>query len=329
MSITISKVSTEGHRPSAHRAAKPQQKMRSENFLKISQEICGVLETGKPVVALESTVIAHGLPRPQNIATAARLEQIVRDEGATAATVALLNGELCVGLTTEQIGAIANSSGVRKLSTKDLAIAVAEKWNGATTVASTMWIAHRAGIRVFATGGIGGVHRGSLPDVSADLPELARTPMIVVCSGAKIVLDLPATREWLETHSVTVVGYQCDEMPAFYSTTSGLPVDVRCDSPAQVVKIFQAQRVLGIESALLVTVPVPAEAEVDADLLRQVLDDSLMQADELKITGRDVTPFLLARMSEQSQGATLTANIALLENNARVAAQIAKALSSE
>jgi pseudouridine-5'-phosphate glycosidase len=291
-------------------------------------KVAEAIAANRPVVALESTVIAHGLPRPQNIATAARLEQIVRNAGSTPATVAVLDGEFCVGLTTKQIEAIANSEGVRKLSTKDLAVAAAEKWNGATTVASTMWIAHRAGIKVFATGGIGGVHRGSLPDVSADLPELARTPMMVVCSGAKIVLDLPATREWLETNSVTVVGYQCDELPAFYSSRSGLPVDVRCDSPEDVVKIFQAQRELGMESALLVTVPVPAEAEVESALLEKVLDDSLAEAARRKITGRDVTPFLLARMSEQSEGATLQANIALLENNARVAAQIARALQA-
>jgi pseudouridine-5'-phosphate glycosidase len=292
----------------------------------IKDEVRSALTNNQPVVALESTVIAHGLPRPQNVATAARLERIVRDEGATPATIAVLDGELCVGLTTEQIEAIANSDGVRKLSTKDLPVAAAEKWNGATTVASTMWIAHRAGIKVFATGGIGGVHRGSLPDVSADLPELARTPMMVVCSGAKIVLDLPATREWLETNSVTVIGYQCDEMPAFYTRSSGLPVDVRCDSPEDVVKIFRAQRELRMQSALLVTVPVPAEAEVESALLEKVLDDSLAEAARRKIAGREVTPFLLARMSQQSKGATLQANIALLENNARVAAQIARAL---
>ena len=302
--------------------------MSARNSLTVDSKVAEAIAAGRPLVALESTVIAHGLPRPQNIETAARLEQIVRDEGATPATIAVLDGEHCVGLTTEQIECIANSDGIRKLSTKDLAIAVAEKWNGATTVASTMWIARRAGLQVLATGGIGGVHRGSLPDVSADLPELARTPMIVVCSGAKIVLDLPATREWLETNSVTVVGYQCDEMPAFYSRRGGLPVDVRGDSPEAVVRIFQAQRQLGIESALLVTVPVPAEAEVDAELLRQVLADALRQADELKIAGRDVTPFLLARMSEQSHGATLKANIALLQNNARVAARISGALTA-
>ena len=300
----------------------------NEIFMIMKDEVPAALANNQPVVALESTVIAHGLPRPQNIETAARLEQIVREEGATPATIAVLDGELCVGLTTEQIEAIGKGDGIRKLSTKDLAIAVAEKWHGATTVASTMWIAHRAGIKVFATGGIGGVHRGSLPDVSADLPELAHTPMIVVCSGAKIVLDLPATREWLETNSVTVVGYQCDEMPAFYSRSSGLPVDVRCDSPDQVVKIFQAQRELEMESALLVTVPVPAAVEVESILLEDVLNDSLAEAHREGITGRDVTPFLLKRMSEQSKGATLKANIALLENNARVAAQIARAVSA-
>src|SRR2546423_2452131 len=208
-------------------------------FLQIKPEVKAALAEKKPVVALESTVIAHGLPRPQNIETARRLEQIVSQEGAQPATIAVIEGKLCAGLVDNQIQRIAPAEGVKKLSTRDLAIATTRGWNGATTVAATMWIAHRAAIQVFATGGIGGVHRGSLPDVSADLPELARTPMIVVCSGAKIVLDLPATREWLETNSVTVVGYQCDEMPAFYSRSSGLPVDLRCDSPVEVVKTFQ------------------------------------------------------------------------------------------
>lgn len=300
--------------------------MSGTKLIQLNSEVQTALTAHQPVVALESTVIAHGLPRPQNLATAVRLEEIVRAEAGVPATIAMIDGKLCVGLDGEQRELIANESEIKKLSTRDLPIAVARRWNGATTVASTMWIAHRAGIRVFATGGIGGVHRGSLPDVSADLPALARTPMIVVCSGAKIVLDLPATREWLETHSVTVVGYECDEMPAFYSRRSGLPVDVRCDSPKEVVGIFNAQRELGMESALVVTVPVPAEAEVDSDLLQRVLDDSLAEAERQRIAGRDLTPFLLAQMSEKSEGATLRANIALLENNARVAAQIARAL---
>jgi pseudouridylate synthase len=295
--------------------------------LHVSPEAKSALEQNQAVVALESTVIAHGLPRPQNLATAAAVEKIVRTEGATPATIAVLDGEMWVGLNEEQRHVIANHPDVKKLSTRDIATAVARGWKGATTVAATMWIAHRAGIKVFATGGIGGVHRGSLPDISADLPELARTPMVVVCSGAKIVLDLPATREWLETHSVAVVGYGCDELPAFYSRRSGLPVDVRCDSPEGVVQIFKTQRELKTESALLVTVPVPREAEVESSLLQRVLDEAINQAEREQITGRDLTPFLLARMSQQSEGATLRANIALLENNARVAAQIAVALN--
>jgi pseudouridylate synthase len=298
------------------------------NLINVTSEVETGLANHKPVVALESTVIAHGLPRPQNFETAQRLEEIVRASGVTPATIALLDGEPCAGLSQDQIKILANDDDIKKVSTRDLAIAVARKWKGATTVASTMWIAHRAGISVFATGGIGGVHRGSLPDVSADLPELARTPMVVVCSGAKIVLDLPATREWLETHSVTVVGYGCDEMPAFYSRQSGLPIDVRCDMPGEVAEIFNAQRKLGLQSALLVTVPVPAANEVESSLLQRVLDASLAQAEKKKITGRELTPFLLASMSEGSRGATLRANISLLENNARVAAQIAIALSA-
>lgn len=298
----------------------------TEKYLHLNQEIASALTANRPVVALESTVIAHGLPRPQNVETARRLEQVVREESAVPATVGVMDGRLSVGLTSDQIELLANHEDVKKLSTRDLPIAVARSWNGATTVASTMWIAHRAGIKVFATGGIGGVHRGSLPDVSADLLELARTPMIVVCSGAKIVLDLPATREWLETHSVTVIGYGCDEMPAFYSRSSGLAVDLRCDSPADVIQLFETQQRLGLESALLVTVPVPSEAEVESSFLRTVLNDSLAEADRQRITGRDVTPFLLSRMGERSEGKTLRANIALLENNARVAARIASAL---
>jgi pseudouridine-5'-phosphate glycosidase len=294
----------------------------------IKDEVRAGLERREPIVALESTVIAHGLPRPINLETARRLEQIVSEGGCVPATIAMLAGEFRVGLETNDLELLAQSMDIRKLSVRDLAIAVARKWNGATTVASTMWIAHRAGIQVFATGGIGGVHRGSLPDVSADLPQLAQLPMIVVCSGAKIVLDLPATREWLETNSVTVVGYQCDEMPAFYSRTSGLPIDVRCDTPEEVAHLFATQRELDIRSALLVTVPVPSEAEVEQSFLNTVLEDALEQAERNKISGRDLTPFLLAQMSLRSDGATLRANIALLENNARVAAQIAGTLTA-
>src|SRR3989442_10871143 len=198
--------------------------MFDRNLLSVASHVEAALAAKKAVVALESTVIAHGLPRPRNLETALRLEQIMREEGVTPATIAVIDGKLCVGLEEHQIEFLANSEDIRKLSTRDLAIAVARGWNGATTVAATTWIAHRVGIQVFATGGIGGVHRGSLPDVSADLPELARTPMILVCAGPKSVLDLPATREWLGKHGITGVGYQCDGMPAFYSRTSGLPI---------------------------------------------------------------------------------------------------------
>jgi pseudouridine-5'-phosphate glycosidase len=295
--------------------------------LNIAPDVANALREQHAVVALESTVIAHGLPRPQNLETAKRLEAVVRDGGAVPATIAILDGKLTAGLNEDQIRLLADSDDIRKISTRDIPIAVARGWNGATTVASTIWIAHRAGIKVFATGGIGGVHRGSLPDVSADLPELARTPIIVVCSGAKIVLDLPATREWLETHGITVVGYQCDELPAFYSRQSGLPIDARADTPEDVATIFHAQRSLGMESALLVVVPVPTEFEVPADALQQVLATALEDAEWKEITGAALTPFLLSQMAERSGGATLRANIALLENNARVAAEIASALS--
>jgi pseudouridine-5'-phosphate glycosidase len=296
-------------------------------ILKVSDEVQSALAANKPVVALESTVIAQGLPRPQNLETALRLEQIVRDAGAVPAIIAILDGRLCVGIDTKQLEQIATRDDIQKVSTRDLAVVIARQGHGATTVATTMWIAHRAGIKTFATGGIGGVHRGALADVSADLPELARTPMVVVCSGAKIVLDLPATREWLETNGVTVAGYECDEMPAFYSRHSGLAVDTRVGSAADVASLVRSQRALGLRGALLVTVPIPVAAEVKAEALQTSLDEAIAGAAQAGIGGRELTPYLLSRMAEQSGGVTLQANIALLENNAHVAAQIAAALS--
>ena len=295
-------------------------------LLILGSEVSSALETGKPLVALESTVIAHGLPRPKNLETAYRLEQIVREEGSVPATIAILEGRLCVGLSDEQLHFVAENEEIKKISIRDLPVAVTQKWNGATTVASTSWIARHAGIKVFATGGIGGVHRGSPPDISADLPVLATTPIVIVCSGAKIVLDLPATREWLETYGVTVIGYGCDEMPAFYSRRSGLPVDVRVDSPEDVAEIFRTQQALGIERALLVTVPVPEEFEVSAEQLEAALNEALEEAERDNVSGRELTPFLLSRMAQTSGGATLRANIALLENNAHIASQVGKAL---
>lgn len=302
--------------------------MIDRRLIILSEEVEVALYEKRPVVALESTVIAHGLPRPQNLETARNLEAIVRKLGAIPATIAVLNGKLAVGLSSDQLSHLANDKDIRKISLRDLPVAVARRWDGATTVASTMRIAYNAGIRVFATGGIGGVHRGSLPDVSADLPELACTPMIVVCSGAKVVLDLPATREWLETNGVTVVGFECDAMPAFYCSRSNLPVDVRAESVDEVIQIALARNQLELRGATLVTVPIPAEFEVPSHLVQETLDVALFEAERRNLTGGDLTPFLLASMAEQSRGATLRANIALLENNAHVATRIAIALLS-
>jgi pseudouridine-5'-phosphate glycosidase len=302
--------------------------MTGDNYFQVGEEVRAALAEGRAVVALESTVISHGLPRPQNLETARRLEQAVREGCAVPATVAVLGGRLCVGLEESQLARLAEGEGVRKVSRRDLAVAVARGEDGATTVAGTLWIASRARIKVFATGGIGGVHRGQLPDISADLPELARTPMTVVCSGAKSVLDLPATREWLETHGVCVLGFGCDEVPAFYTRRSGLPVDARADTAAEVARVARARDALGLEAALVVTVPVPEGFEVDEQVMEESLSEALSVAAARGVTGRELTPFLLAHMSWRSGGATLRANVALLENNARVAAEIAVALSA-
>jgi pseudouridine-5'-phosphate glycosidase len=301
--------------------------MFDRSLLSTSEEVESALRAGRAVVALESTVISHGLPRPQNLETARRLEQVVREGGAVPATVAVLDGRLCVGLDEAQLVRLAEGEGVRKVSRRDLSLAVARRWDGATTVAGTLWIASRAGLKVFATGGIGGVHRGQLPDISADLPELARTPMTIVCSGAKSVLDLPATREWLETHGVCLLGYGCDEWPAFYTRRSGLSVDARADSPREVADVARARDALGLEAAVVVAVPVPEGFEVDAGVLEESLSEALSVAASRGVSGRELTPFLLAHMSWRSGGATLRANLALLENNARVAAEVAGALA--
>lgn len=295
--------------------------------LKFNAEVAHALENKKAIVALESTVIAHGLPFPQNLETAKNLERIVRENGAIPATIAVFDGEFHVGLTEKQIEFLATDQNVRKISRRDLPIAVGKKLTCATTVATTAFIAHLAKIKIFATGGIGGVHRGFDWDVSADLPELAQTPITVVCSGAKIVLDLSATREWLETNGVTILGWQCDELPAFYSRASDLPVDERVETPEEVLEIIRARDELNLQSAILLTVPVPEEYEIERAEIEKILEESLRLADERKISGKEITPFLLSEMSKQSVGKTLAANIALLENNAKIAAQIATVIS--
>ncbi len=297
-------------------------------ILKFNQETTEAFQNKQPIVALESTVIAHGLPYPQNLETAERLENIVRENGAIPATIAVFDGEFCIGLNKSQFQRLATDKTIRKISRRDLPIAVANKLNCATTVATTIFIAHRAGIKVFATGGIGGVHRGDLPDISADLPELAKTPMLVVCAGAKIVLDLPSTREWLETNGVCILGYQCDEMPAFYSHSSGLPVDARIETAGETAKIVHSRDALEMPNAILLTAPVPAEFEIPRQKLETILASALAEAEANHIRGKEITPFLLAKMSAESHGETLRANIALLENNAKIAAQVAVAIQS-
>jgi pseudouridylate synthase len=304
------------------------------------------------LLALESTVISHGLPYPQNITAARRFEQIAREHGAEPRTVAVIGGELRAGLSDDELELLARSPDVRKLSRRDLPIAVAQGWHGATTVATTMWIAARHGIRVFSTGGIGGVHRpvrndegGTMNDesqtpdssfinhhssfdISADLPELAQTPVAVVCAGAKAILDLPATLEWLETWGVPVVGYQTDEFPAFYSRSSGLPVDVRVDTPQEAAAIVEAKRKLGLPGGVLICAPVPEEYELPADEANAAIEQALAEADAQVVRGKAITPFLLARIVELTGERSLRANLALLENNVRIGAQIAAALAS-
>lgn len=282
-----------------------------------------------PQVALESTVIAHGLPYPHNLALAQEMEQIIRAEGAEPRTIGVIAGELVAGLNADQLRHMATAAGIRKVSRRDLPLVVARKLDGATTVATTMWIAQRVGIEVFATGGIGGVHRGDGTDVSADLQELAQTPVIVVCAGAKAILNLPATLEYLETYGVTVVGYGVDEFPAFYSRTSGLPVDVRCDTPEEVAAIWRAKRALELPGGLLVAVPVPAGDEIPARVVEPLIAQAVAEAEARRIRSAEVTPFLLTRLSELSGEESLRANLALLKNNASVAAKIAVTLAGE
>ncbi len=286
------------------------------------------MTTTRPRVALESTVISHGLPYPQNLALAQEMEAIVRSHGAEPRTVAVIGGELRAGLSEAELLHLATATGVRKVSRRDLPIVVARRGDGATTVATTMWVAQRFGIEVFATGGIGGVHRGKGDDISADLQELAQTPVIVVCAGAKAILDLPSTLEYLETQGVTVVGFGTDEFPAFYSRSSGLAVDVRCDTAAEVATIWRAKQTLGLPGGLLVTVPVPADMEIPAAEIEPAITQAVAEAEARGLRSAEVTPFLLTRIAQLTGERSLRTNLALLHNNAAVAADIAVALAA-
>ncbi len=295
--------------------------------LAIHPQVRSALDARQPVVALESTLISHGLPRPRNLEVARALEATVHESGAVPATIAILSGQITVGLTDHQLSYLAGAEKVRKCSRRDLPIAVGHGEDAATTVAATMLVAHMAGIRVFATGGIGGVHRGHPFDVSADLLELSRTPVVVVCAGAKAILDLPLTLEVLETQGVPVVGYGTDEFPAFYTRSSGLPIDFRCDTPQAVAKIVRARDALNLAGGMLVTVPVPPDDELQGADAEAAVARAQAEAEAQGITGKAVTPFLLARVNQLTGGASLRANVALLLNNARVASAISTALS--
>jgi pseudouridine-5'-phosphate glycosidase len=296
------------------------------SILEIRSEVRNALNANSPIVALESALISHGLPHPQNLETAQALEQTVREHGAVPATIAVIKGKIRVGLMERELERLATGKDIRKVSRRDLPIGVAQKMDGATTVAATMHVAALAGIEVLATGGIGGVHRGQPSDISADLPELARTRVAVVCSGAKSILDLPLTLEWLETHGVPVLGYRTDEFPAFYSRESGLPVDARVDAPQQAARIIRTKWELGLEGGVLVTVPVPEEAELSHKLAEKAIERALAAAQEEGITGKALTPFLLNQIARFTEGASMEANVALLKNNAVVAARIARVL---
>lgn len=292
----------------------------------LSPKVRQALQGGAPLVALESALISHGLPYPENVETAQAMEEIVREEGAIPATIGIIGGRPTVGLSRKEVERLGRGSGVRKVSLWDLPVAVARRWDGGTTVSASLYLAHKAGIRVLATGGIGGVHRGKGWDLSADLFALAQTPLGVVCSGAKAILDLPATLEWLEASGVPVIGYGTDEFPAFYSRSSGLPLAQRVDTPQEVAEIARARDELELSTAILVTVPVPDEYEVPTSLLEEALAKALEMGEGRGVRGAALTPFLLGRLNELTHGATLRANIALLKDNARVAAGVARAL---
>ncbi|GGO13657.1 pseudouridine-5'-phosphate glycosidase [Microbispora bryophytorum] len=296
--------------------------------MRVSDEVAEALATGRPVVALESTIISHGLPQPRNLQVALELEDIVRQAGAVPATVAVLDGVPRVGLDKEELERIATEQGLRKLGFRDLAPAAALGLSGATTVSGTSFLAARAGVRVFATGGLGGVHRGwtTVQDESADIDTLSRTRITVVCAGVKSILDVPATLQRLETKQVTVVGYRTDEFPGFYLHSSGEPVDWRVETPREAAGIMRAQDALGgLDTALIVANPLPADLQLDPDLHDRVLAEGLRAAEERGVTGQAITPFLLEYLVEGTGGASLEANLAAVRGNTRLAGEIAAA----
>ncbi len=297
--------------------------MNMNRFLDIKPEVAEAIAAGKPVVALESTIISHGMPYPQNVQTALEVEKIIRENGAVPATIAIIGGRLKAGLTEEEIEYFGKKGqAIHKASRRDLAVLCARGEDGATTVTTTMIIAHMAGIRIFATGGIGGVHRGAetTMDISADLEELGQTPVMVVCAGAKSILDLGLTLEYLETKGVPVIGYGTEELPAFYTRKSGFGVDYRIDTPAELAAAFKAGNDMGLKSGMLVTNPIPEEYAMDPEVINAAIDQAIGECEANGIHGKKTTPFLLARVAELTGGDSLASNIRLVFNNAKVAA---------
>lgn len=304
--------------------------MELNQYLDVAPEVAEAVKNKKPVVALESTIISHGMPYPQNVETALAVEKVIRDHGAVPATTAIIGGRLKAGLSADEIEYLGKTGqGVTKVSRRDIPVIVAKGMDGASTVATTMIIAAMAGIRIFATGGIGGVHRGAQQtfDISADLEELAETPVTVVCAGAKAILDLPLTLEYLETKGVPVLGFGTDELPAFYTRKSGLSVDYRVDTPAELAKMIQVKQELGMRGGILVTNPIPEEYSMDPDTINRAIDQAIREAGEQHIHGKETTPFLLARVKDLTGGDSLDSNIELVYNNAKVAAQTAVELA--
>ena len=300
-------------------------------YLDISPEVREALANGRPVVALESTIISHGMPYPQNVETALRVEKTIRENGAVPATIAVIGGRLKAGLSEAEIEYLGKKGReVAKTSRRDLPVLVARGLDGATTVATTMIIASMAGIKVFATGGVGGVHRGAetTMDISADLEELAQTPVMVICAGAKSILDLGLTLEYLETKGVPVIGYGTEELPAFYTRRSGFKVDYRLDTPEEVAGAFRAKLDMGLRGGMLVTNPIPEEYSMDPDRINAAIDQAIAEAAQKGIKGKDTTPFLLARVKDITGGDSLASNIQLVLNNARLAAAVAKCLAN-
>ena len=299
-------------------------------YLDLSPEVAAAKAAGKPVVALESTIISHGMPYPQNVETALRVEQTIRENGAVPATIAVIGGRLKAGLTPEEIAYLGKKGrDVAKASRRDLPVLVARGEDGATTVTTTMIIAAMAGIKVFATGGIGGVHRGAetTMDISADLEELAQTPVMVICAGAKSILDLGLTLEYLETKGVPVIGYGTEELPAFYTRHSGFKVDYRIDSPQELAAAFNAKMAMGLKGGMLVTNPIPEQYSMPADVINKAIDEAIDESQRLGIHGKETTPFLLAKVKDLTGGDSLAANIELVLNNARLAALTATELA--